>query len=272
MNRSVVALAVTATISLTGLAAASPGEYIVDPNLPGTTHYDGWLAVEYEGNSLSSLSGSVAGFTGRQYGTATWPSGIAAYQGDDGHDAEVIKLSSGLGGPLDGGPYPGSDSLYFGGYSPEHNRFGGTVAVHEPTALANVANIVLQIEIGEAYGYDFWEGEDSYLPTLNYNGESQAIEATSWELAKQVYNGTFPAPEGGGEQPLYINTYLFQWDLSDVTDPIDDFQIVISAVQHARIHAMRLDQSDTFAPIPEPASLGLLGTAGLLLLRRRRRA
>ena len=56
--------------------------------------------------------------------------------------------------------------------------------------------------------------------------------------------GTFPNPQTGEDEPLYLNTWGFQWDVSNL-GPINSIQIDFSAVTHAQIYAMRLDQSST---------------------------
>lgn len=268
MHPFAASVAFLTAVALSGAAHAGPipGEFIIDPNLPGQTHYDGWLAIENDGIWQPSLS-VIHSPVGVSYpGSGAWSSAIASKQGSTGHDAQIVKVANGVGG----GPFTSSTSLYFGGFSPTANTFGGTVAVSDTTPLGDLKNIVLQVEIGEADGYDFWEGPSSHLPVLSYNGGSQAIEAASWEITHQVQTGTYDAPEVG-EQPIYQNTFLLQWDLSGVVETITDFQIAITAAQHAQIYAMRLDQSDSFAPIPEPASLGLLAGSAMLLLGRNRR-
>jgi len=186
--------------------------------------------------------------------------------GSEGHDAGLVKLTNGSGG----GAFPSSSSLYFGGMSDARNNYNGTLAVIDTTPVSGLANVVFQIQIGEIWGYDFWDGDGdgaSDLPLLSYNGGAQNLPATYAAITHQIQNDTYDTPTG--EEPVYINTHLLQWDLSSVAEPITEFSISFSGVQHAQVYAMRLDQSDTFSVVPEPAALGLCGI-GMLLLRRRR--
>ena len=125
------------------------------------------------------------------------------------------------------------------------------------------------------------------LPTLNYNGGSQAVAATDWALLEALQVGTIPMPTGPGgsmqDEPIYTNTYLMQWDVSAL-GPITDFNLSFTGVQHAQLYALRLDQSDEYVPlgifasaaaVPEPSSciaMGLaLAMAGAFWHWRRRR-
>lgn len=266
----------SAAIVTVGLLAAPlfgqyvPGEFIIDPQLPGQTSYDGWLPFWNEDNGkwTSSLARTYnPGYPGHP-GSDPWPNPITSKQGSAGHDAGLMKIADGT----DGGAYPGSSSLYFGGFSSVVNNFGGTVSVFDDTPVANLATVVFQIDIGEIWLYDFYDSDNDGnvdLPVLNYNGGTQRLEATLAEILGQVQRGTHMTPNG--PEPVYINTYLLQWDLTGIAEPITSFSIEFSAVEHAQVYAMRLDQSDTYTPIPEPTMLSAAAGA-LLLLGRRRRA
>jgi hypothetical protein len=240
----------------------------IDPDLSGNTQYDGWADL---------TSGNYSSYPGFP-GNGAWPSPIGSNQTTNGNfdanapgDAVLSKVSDGTGGA----PYPASSSLYYGGLSGDQNVDGGTLAVSDDTPVSNLEHVVFQIEIGESYGYDFYDANGdgkSDLPTLSYNDGSQSLGPDNAQLVSQVQNGTFAVP-GGGEEPVYINTHLLQWDLSDVTGPISEFEVDWIGVQHAQLYSARLDQSDDFAPVavPTPSTLALgLGGLGCLLLRRRR--
>ena len=205
------------------------------------------------------------------------------------------------------GPYSAGQSIYAISFSNTPNTKGGTLAVFDPTPVANVANVVFQVEIGSANGYDFYQptlagtsawGDASsrqigeltnidYSPILNLtftDNSTAAITATFAELSAQGENGTIPMPTGpNGElvdEAVYVNLYAFQWDLSSYSN-IASFNITFDVVEHSQTYATRLTQSDVFnqvvavAAVPEPetyallmAGLGLVGFAA----RRRKSA
>lgn len=282
MTAALGAMAALALGSVAQGALEKPGQFFVDPNLPGNSSWDGWLAMSQQGDgngpwysalSLSNPAVGMAGYPGMMSSASPWPQPIASVQGSTGHDAAIYKVGNGEAGPSNfvGGPVPFSSSLYFFSFIPDGDRLGGSVAVKDANPIGNVKNIVLQIEIGEQGGFDFFNDK---LPVLNYNGGSQSIAPVNDEIIHQIDNGIKPSPDPSVEdQHIYINSYLLQWDLSSVGEEIEAFSIDFSAVVHAQVYAMRLDQSDTFSVIPEPASVGVFaGVTGLLMLRRRRKA
>lgn len=237
--------------AVAGLIGTTSRAEVVDPGLTGVTQYDGWDDL---------TAGNFPGY-GSFPGSSPWPSPMGSNQPGSG-DAGFNKLS--------GNGYAAGSSIYVGGFSSTPNTLGGTFAVADSTPVAGLETVVFQLEIGEAFGFDLF---DDASPTLSYNGGSQALTATP-VLVDQIQNGTFTNPVTGQPEPVFINTWLFEWDLSGVVDPIDSFQVSFSAVQHSQIYALRLDQSDTLRLVPEPASLGLmgLGAASVALIYRRRRA
>lgn len=220
--------------------------------LGGTSESNGWLTI----------NGSIFPGTGSFPGTTMWsPLGSTT-----GGDAVLAKISNGTGG----GPYAASGSMYFGGFSGDPNVHGGTLAAQDLTPVADLSNIVFQIQIGEAATYDFYNG---VLPTLSYttsSGTTGGLVATDTALLEQYFNGTVTMPTG--EEPLYINTYALQWDLSGVSEEITAFSISFTGVQHAQLYAMQLDQNSTYVQaVPEPAGGMLLGLGSLLVVWRSRR-
>lgn len=248
---TVAAFAATAML---GVAAhASP----IDPNLSGNTSYDGWAGMTDANYDQSDYGGDWPG--------GPWNETIVANQAGSG-DASLAKVA-GVG-------YLASDGIYVAGAAPLPNTFGGTFSVFDTTPLANVNNVVFQIDISNAYGgFDFY---DNAFPTLIYT-TAEGDTALEISLSGIVFKGEGPVdPISGGKFDRH--TYLFQWDLSDLAtleDPISALRIDFSTVQHTFIYALRLDQSDQFVAvdnglfIPEPASLTLLAAAGGFLMMRR---
>ncbi|MEW4489343.1 hypothetical protein AB1L42_14775 [Thalassoglobus sp. JC818] len=233
-------------------------------SLPGTTQHDGWNGLTAANNP------GYGGFPG----AGPWPGPIGSNTTESG-DAGLMKTANGTGG----GPYPSGGSIYFGGFSADVNNNGGSLAVTDSTPVAGLQHIVFQIEIGEAYGFDFF---NDALPTLSYNfaggGGASAVAAGLSELVDQVQNGTFFDPVTGQDEPVYVNSYKLQWDLSGVVGTISDFSIDFTGVQHAQLYALQLDQSDTIGsspnPVPEPSSLAImlgLAGSGYPVFRRARR-
>jgi hypothetical protein len=246
--------ALAATLVICSGAMAAPMA-LIDPELPGTTQYDEWT------NASLTIAGNP-GFPGFP-GSGAWPNPIGSDAAGSG-DATLNKIANGTGG----GPYPASGSIYYGGFSGDLNVNGGTLAVIDTTPVANLANLVFQIQIGEAWTYDFF---NHTLPSLTYTtagGDTTltADDAAHVVLLEQFFNGTVPMPTG--DEPVYINTYLLQWNLADAAG-ITAISVSFTAVQHAQLYALRLDQSDVFAQVPEPASLALIGAGVLTLLLRR---
>ena len=264
MQPSFTQLAVVAASFLCAAAAASaqyvPGQQLVAVSLSGDTSYDGWTSLTAVANP---------GFPGFP-GSGAWPSTIGSSTAGSGN-AVLAKLANGAGG----GPYPAGQGLYFGGFSSTPNENGGTLAVQDFTPVANLANVAFQIEIGEAWTHDFY---NNVLPTLSYttgSGTFSGILATGWALTGQYDNGTVTMPTG--EETVYINSYLLQWDLSGVGESITSIAISFSGVQHGQVYALQLDQSDTYstlAAVPEPSAFAALAGLGVLTLAatRRRRA
>jgi len=254
----VAALALCVTASAHAQAFKS-GEALVDPLFQGNVETSVWTnlsSVAQSGVPGQTGSGTIPGLTGTGGfpGSAPW-SGPAKISQGGGGNAELIKVSNGTGG----GPYAATESIYYGGFSGDVNSNGGTLAVKDASPLAGLKQIAFQIQIGEASGFDFF---NNLAPVLKVNGLTTAIAHTVSTIHDQFYNGTFEAPTG--TENLYINTYQFDWDIDalGITDPITEFQVEFTGVQHAQLYSLRLDQSD-YAPaaIPEPGSMLLLGSS-----------
>jgi len=223
-------------------------------SMTGTTSFDGW------NNLTSTANPGYPGFPG----SGAWPSPIGSNVAGSG-DAIVSKVSGNI--------FPSSTGLYFGSFTAVPNTNAGTLGVTDSTIVSGLKTVVFQVETGESMGYDFYNG---VLPTLSYNGGSQALAATFSDKLVQAPNGTFDSPVG--PQPLYVNLWALQWDLSSIVDPITSLNMGFNGVTHSQVFGLQLDQSSTAyssavfaAPVPEPASMAALSLGALALIRRKRR-
>lgn len=213
------------------------------------------------------------------------------------------------------GPYPAGDSIYAISFSNQYNAKGGSFGIFEANPLADLQTIVLQIEIGSANGYDFYRSDSPtgtgefdggpvpfgdapglepgaltlqvYFPKLHLTLEddtTMTLDADYAALLNKGYNGTIPMPTGPGgsnvDEPIWINLYGFQWDLSGLSSPVASYIITWDVAEHSQSYAARVTQADTFNPentvpnmvVPEPGTCLLLIAGGCTLLLRRRRA
>lgn len=139
-----------------------------------------------------------------------------------------------------GGPFPSFETLYFGSVRQRPNWLGGTLRVADPTPLAATRTVVFQIQIGEADGYDFHEPTGT--PVLRVNG-STVLAPFVTQLLNRYQNGTFPSPETLQDEPVYVNSWGFQWNINGL-GPITSLEIDFSGVTHAQVYRMRLDQAE----------------------------
>jgi hypothetical protein len=187
------------------------------------------MPVQFDGGGNTSYDG-WEDLTGNNPDTSGWPSGIASNTTQSG-DAKLVGISV--------GPYPAWESIYFPSLTLNENELGGTLAVGESTPLAGVRTIVLQVKIGEGLLHDF-HNPDGY-PVLKINQGGDSIEPTFSTRMNQVPNGSYELSENE-VYPIYINTWAFQWNL-DPAVAIRSFQIEFSAVTHAQVYALQLDQT-----------------------------
>lgn len=235
-----------ALLATAGLATAAT----IDVGLTGTTSKDGWYNL---------TSANFTGY-GSFPGSGAWPSPIESNTPGSG-DATLNKTA--------GAAYLGGEGVYSGGFSGTANTSGASFLASDSTVVDGLKTVVFQIEIVQAYGYDFY---NNVLPTLSYNGGNQQITAGYTKILSQYQNGTFETPDG--TQPLYVTLYGLQWDLSSISTPITSLEITWTTVQHSVIYAAQLDQSNTFTQVvPEPSTYALigLGLGALLFMRRIRR-
>ena len=186
----------------------------------GNTSYEGWkdLTRDY--------------YSG--YGMGSWPSGISSNAPQTG--AQLVKIT--------GEAYPGTESIYFPSMNLNQNELGGTLAIQDSAPLAGVRTIVLQVKIGEGLLHDFHT--PSGYPVLKINQGGASIEPTFSAKMNPVLYSYYELSETE-EYPIYINTWAFQWNL-DPADAIQSFQIEFSAVTHAQVYALQLDQTSVLQP------------------------
>lgn len=198
---------------------------------------DGWV-IDFS-SYLQSIYGSYPGMK-------MWTQPMIANQpGSQG--GTLTKISNGQGG----GPYPG-DHLYFGGSSTNPNTFGGTikVSVHP---LSSVKKVVLQVQITEAYGLDFYQpgGAPVLLVNTATSVPTFLIDRTQHEMIDRVdYTGTL--------EDLYLNTYRYEWDFSSIQSAITSVEIQMSVVQHGQIYALQVDQGGAASNPAYPPPLKIL--------------
>jgi hypothetical protein len=144
---------------------------------------------------------------------------------------------------------------------------GGTLRVSDSTPLANLKTLVFQIQIGEATGYDLYSA-----PALKINGGSSIVNPLFSGILNRYQSGTFFSPVTELDEPVYVNTRGYQWDVSSL-GAVTSFAIDFSGVTHSQIYGLKLDQSSSVfsaALVPEPNVGGLVLAAACFFLIRRR--
>jgi hypothetical protein len=231
---------------------------IIDINFSGggTKSYSAW-------SNLTSFD--YSGY-GSFPGNTPWPAPIRAIQGSTNSTLNRIA-----GSPTGGGPFLASESIYFGNFAQVPNALGGTLRLSNSLGITNFKTLLFQIQIGEATGYDFFE--PSGFPKLTLNGVT--YNATYTNLVNRYQNGVFPSPGTGLDEPVYVNTWAFQYNLTNNGFP--NYYIDFSAVTHSQVYALRWDSTSVLQGqvIPEPSTLGLLalaaaGAAGYIIRKRKR--
>ena len=221
----------------------------------GSSGSDAWVNVN---------SANFYGYGGFP-GNAPWPAPIGS-NGTGSGDADLSRVA---GSPTGGGPFLSSSSIYFGNYAQIPNALGGTLRVSDSTPLANLKTLVFQIQIGEATGYDLYSA-----PTLKINGGSSIVNLLFSGILNRYQSGTFFSPATELDEPVYVNTRGYQWDVSSL-GAVTSFAIDFSGVTHSQIYGLQLDQSSSVfstAVIPEPNVGGLIlaGACFFLFCRRAR--
>ena len=192
------------------------------------------VSVQFDGGGNTSYD-RWEDLTGNNPDTSGWPGGIPSNTTQFG-DAELVRIS--------GEPFPAWESIYFPSMTLNENELGGTLAIKDSFPLPGVRTIVLQVKIGEGLLHDFHT--PSGYPVLKINQGGASIEPTFSTKMNSVLYSYYELSDTE-EYPIYINTWAFQWNL-DPAVTIQPFQIEFSAVTHAQVYALQLDQTSVLQP------------------------
>jgi hypothetical protein len=224
---------------------SSSNAQIIDVNFNGggSKRYSSWSNL---------TSGNYSGY-GSFPGNSPWPTPIIATAGSTNG-----RLNRVAGSPTGGGPFLSSSSIYFGNFAQVPNALGGTLQISNIAPLSDLRTLVFQIQIGEATGFDFFT--PTGFPTLSINGGSNSVSLFT-NLVTRFQSGTFPSPETGKDEPVYVNTWAFQWNLTNPLT-VNSYAVNFSAVTHAQVYALRTDETSVLQPtavvVPEPSIAHLL--------------
>jgi len=245
-------------LTVMGVLVASAGAQIRVVNFgSGNSSFDGWVNLN---------SANFPGYGGSFPGNSPWPGPIGS-NASGSADSELTRVS---GSPTGGGPFLSSSSIYFGNFAQIPNALGGTLRVADPTPLTDLKTLVFQIQIGEVLGFDFYNPSGS--PSLKVNGGASAVNPLFSGVVDRFQSGTFTSPATGLNEPVYVNTWGYQWDISSFGS-VASFTIDFSGVTHSQVYALQLDQSSVLfsaALIPEPGTASLILMGAVLVLVRRR--
>lgn len=241
-----------------GLSSAlSRAEYFTaaDPGNPGTADGSYYVPVDPPSPTASSFSEGWQQLTKTAYSLTTynfpgfgfWPD-LVSQTGPNTGLNKIHKVSNGPGG----GPFPASASIYYGGTSAVVNTAGGELAIQNSVGgvLSGVKTIVFQIDIGEAWLYDFHNGDAPELTYYTSTSGPHTVSAAFASHYKEVYNGQVLMD--GVMEDLNINSYAYQFNVSGA---VTSFSINFEGVQHAQFYGAGLQQfNETTAVslLPEP--------------------
>lgn len=205
---------------------------------------------EYEGwENLNSSNPTINGYGGTYPGYDAWPNPIASNASGSTGNAGYNKTS--------GAGYVGNGSIY--------SSAAGSFSLSSTAAsLDDVNTVIFQLDAGLN---DTWT---NYIPTLSYNGGSQALTADYTGLT----NGNFTSEFGG--ETIYSSNLLYQWDLGGIGDTITEYVINYDVVAHTQTYALQLDSSEAIlsgSVIPESGTYalcaGIVALAGCVVRRRK---
>lgn len=241
-----------------GLSTAlSRAEYFLstDPANPGSTDGSYYIPVSPPSPTASSfsegwqqLTKSAYSLTGYNFpGFGFWPDLVSQVGPNFGLN-KIHKVSNGPGG----GPFPATASIYYGGTSSVVNTAGGELAIQNSATgvLSGLRTIVFQIDIGEAWLYDFYNGNAPVLTYYTSTSGPHTVSATYSSHYKEVYNGQVLMD--GKMEDLNINSYAYQFA---VTGTVTSFSINFEGVQHAQFYGAGLQQFNESTAenlLPEP--------------------
>lgn len=256
--------ATAAALSLAVLGSSQA--MFVDANLTGTTDFDAWDELS---RSTPQVATAAVPFPGFATSASPWPEAIESVLTQGTNDP--------FSGPFDSDDDPTGDATFnkvsgFGypaGGSIYSTPFGnGTYAVEDLTPVANIETVVFQIQIGRGTGTGFGK-VDQWLDgetTLTVNGTDEIAASNISRISSGVGDSQFG--------PINIGVLGFQWDLRNYIGQVNSISVGFTpSGTSTTILALQLDQSDVFtvAPIPEPASLALMGIGTIAIIGRRKR-
>lgn len=208
------------------------------------------------------------------------------------------------------GPVPSGGSLYVMSMSNRFNARGGTLGVFEASPLDSLDTIALQIQIGSANGYDFYEPEvsgatgevgisttnpdglawgtaagrqigeltdfQSWAPTLHITligGMTLELDAHTGAVIAKGSNGTIQMPTGPGGTLIDEEIIINLYDFSW------DLSAIEGEIESFVITFDAVEHSQIYAlrldqgagAIPEPSTYALLIGAGIAAIAMLRR-
>ena len=208
-------------------------------------------AGEYEGwENLVNSNTDITGYGGGYPGFNPWPASVSSNTANSAGNAVYSKTS--------GAGYAGTGSIY----SSATGAFSLSSTVN---SLSDVNTVIFQLDAG------IQGGPSAYLPTLSYNGGSQALQA---DYSGNT-NGSFTNSFGGNT--IYSTNLFYQWDLSEAGEAISSFAINYSVTPHTQTYALQLNSSEaelSGSVIPEPGTYALIAgmaALGACAVRRRQK-
>ena len=217
--------------------ATSLTQAAVTITLPGNSESAQWTNLK-NAPPYTGAGGASSFFNA----SAAWPTPIPG---------NTSATSSAVFSKISGGGYFATSSVYDAGVA-------GIYSLSDSTPISNLATLVFQIDAGTAIGV---------LPTLNFNGGSQALAADFF--LSMPGNYTANGPDG----PVPTTNRAWQWDLSSISD-ITSYEIRWGSTtnNHLTQNQINITAGDAFTQvIPEPSTMLLSAFAlSTIILRRKK--